>query len=224
MDVTNQNSIDKTVNEIKDKGIDILINNAGYGTLGPIEEFSIQEVKDQYETNILGVLRMYKSIVSIMRKNKSGIIINISSINGIVPFPLFSIYSSSKFALETLTEGMRFELAKFSIKVYLVEPGSFKTDFSKNRKGPKGFDISTSPYSKLVHNFQKRYEKTHAQGKTITKVGNPIQVANKILEIIDKKPIKFRHLVGADAYKYYTLRKLLPYSLWERLLHFVYKW
>lgn len=224
LDVTKQESIDNLITELKPKGIDVLINNAGYGTLGPIEEFSIQEVKDQYETNIVGVLRMYKSIVPIMRKQNNGIIINISSINGLVPFPLFSIYSSSKFALETLTEGMRFEISKFNIKVYLVEPGSFKTDFPKNRKAPQGFDISLSPYNSLVNNFQKRYEKTHAEGNIVTKVGNPIQVANKILEIIDKKPNKFRHIVGADAYKYYILRKLLPYNVWEKLLHLVYSW
>lgn len=224
LDVTKQESIDKVLNELNAKGIDVLINNAGYGTLGPIEEFSIQEIKEQYETNILGVLRMYKSTVPIMRKCKNGTIINISSINGLVPFPLFSIYSSSKFALETLTEGMRFELSSFNIKVYLVEPGSFKTDFSKNRKAPQGLNITSSPYKNLINNFQTRYKKTHTQSKMITKVGDPAYVANKILEIIDKTPNKFRHIVGADAYKFYVLRKLLPFSLWEKLLHFVYNW
>lgn len=245
IDVTDDKSVSEGVKQAtklaKVRGkIDILINNAGFGYLGPIEDFTIDEIKNQYETNIFGVVRMVKAVAPIMRRqNGHGrdaepdlhtepdpLIINLSSIAGIVPFPLFSIYSSSKFAIETLSEGMRFELSHFGIKVVIVEPGSFATNFVKNRKYPKAFHKKNSVYQKLTENFFARYEKTHDKNKIslMNKVSTCEKVVDLIYEIAHTKNPKIRYMVGNDAYLYYFLRKLLPSQVWEWLLHKVYKW
>src|SRR3989344_7707510 len=179
LDVTNEKNIKTAVKTIykKKKGIDILVNNAGFGTLGPIEVFTTEEVKDQFETNVYGLLRVTKEVVPIMRKQKNGLIINLSSIAGLVPFPLFGIYSASKYAVESLTETLRFELSQFSIKVTAIEPGSYDTSFTQNRKHPKYMEpqeYKNSPYQNLVSNFFARYKRNHDKNrKFLSKVADP---------------------------------------------------
>lgn len=226
VDVNSSLSVDEGVSMVVNKSgrVDVLINNAGYGFLGPIEDFTIEEVKDQYETNVFGVLRMVKAVAPIMRKQNSGLIVNLSSISGLVSLPLFGVYSSSKFALETLSESLRFELKPFGVDVVLLEPGSFFTRFAQNRRHPKAFGREDSPYQKLTENFFRRYQKTHnkARASFISKVADPQKVADLIYRIAQQKSPGFRHLVGGDAYFSYFIRKVLPFGLWERLLRRVY--
>lgn len=228
IDVTNKITIKAAIAKITRKTgrIDILINNAGYGYLGPIEETPIEDIQALHDTNVLGVIRMVQAVIPCMRRNASGFIINISSINGIVPFPLFSIYSSTKFAIETLTEGLRFELKHFGIHVVLIEPGSYLTKFSSNRKQPKNLLSSLSPYKVLLDNFFHRYQKTHdVDTKHLaSKTANPREVVDKIFHIAQLVNPRARYLVGRDAYKYYYLKKFLPFFLWELILRKVYKW
>ncbi len=228
IDVRSDTSITKNITHIihKRNTIDILVNNAGYGYLGPIEETPIKEIQDLYQTNIFGVIRMIQAVVPIMRKHSSGLIINLSSINGIVPFPLFSIYSTTKFAIETLTEGLRFELKHFGINVAAVEPGSYLTRFSINRKQPKHILRLSSPYKILIDNFFHRYQQTHTtQGKhLVSKTANAQEVADVIFKIAQTPKPSARYRVGLDAHKYYYLRKFLPFFLWEWTLHKIYKW
>lgn len=228
LDVCHQKSITNAITLItKQTGrIDILINNAGYGYLGPIEETPIKDIQEIYETNVFGVLRMVQAVVPVMRKKSSGLIINFSSINGIVPFPLFSIYSSTKFAIETLSEGLRFELQHFGIQVVTVEPGSYLTNFAKNRKQPQTLHASSSPYKMLINNFFTRYKKTHDSNikHFASKTENPQEVVDALFEISQTKNPKARYRIGRDAQKYYYLRKILPFFVWELLLHKLYKW
>ncbi len=169
---------------------------------------------------------MVKAVAPEMRKRKRGLIINISSINGLVPFPLFSIYSSSKFAIETLSEGLRFELSHFGVKVVLVEPGSFATKFSENRKHPKNFGTAESEYKELTDNFFTRYRKTQDVSKIgpVSKVMNPKKVVDLLFKIAKTTNPKPRYKVGYDAFFFYYLNKLVPWWLWEKLLHKAYKW
>jgi NAD(P)-dependent dehydrogenase (short-subunit alcohol dehydrogenase family) len=228
LDVTDEKNIARIVDKIvaKEGHIDILINNAGYGYLGTIEETPISDIKALYEVNVHGVLRMIKNVVPVMRKQRSGVIINLSSINGIVPFPLFSIYSTSKFAIETLTEGLRFELGHFGIKVAMVEPGSYLTSFSSNRKESPGLHDSKSPYRELVDFFFTRYKKTHRQGDAsiTSKTANPTEVVDKIYSLAHMSNPPLRTIIGGDAMKFYVLRKLLPGGIWEWLVRRVYRW
>lgn len=227
LDVRSDKSVNTAIAHIvkKSSRIDVLINNAGYGTRGPIEDFSIDEVRAQFETNFYGVLRMIKAVAPVMRKQKSGLIINFSSISGLVSFPLFSIYSASKYAIETLTEGLWFELKHFGITVCMVEPGSFKTNFSTNRKDAESMYRVNSPYKKLITTFDSRYKKTHAKTSGITsKQKGPEEVVNTLLEIIETDSPKLRYRIGNDAHKNYWIRKLMPDFLWIKLLRKIYRW
>ncbi|HZD33929.1 MAG TPA: SDR family oxidoreductase, partial [Nitrososphaeraceae archaeon] len=131
MDVDDKDSVRKTVLEIidKKKRIDVLVNNAGYGLFGALEDISLEEIKEQFETNYFGAVRTIKEVLPTMRKQRSGIIINVSSIAGVVGIPGECAYSSSKFALEGLSESISYELQPFGIKVILIEPGVINTNF-----------------------------------------------------------------------------------------------
>ena len=127
LDVDNCHSVKKTIQKILDKSkqIDILVNNAGYGLFGALEDISIEAIKKQFETNLFGAIRTIKEILPIMRKQKNGIIINVSSISGIVGFPAQFVYVSTKFALEGLSEAISYEVERYGIKVILIAPNRF---------------------------------------------------------------------------------------------------
>jgi short-subunit dehydrogenase len=146
LDVDNDDSVRNTINKIFDekKKIDILINNAGYGLFGAIENISIQEAKKQFETNFFGAMRTIKEVLPKMREQRNGIIINVTSIAGIVGIPTECIYVSTKFALEGLSESISYELQPYGIKVILVEPGVINTNFVPNIKFPNTTDYNKS--------------------------------------------------------------------------------
>lgn len=134
LDVTDDKSVKDAFRQINDESsrIDVLVNNAGYGAIGAVEEMSLDEFKSQFETNFFGVIRVTKEVIPIMRNQGNGNIINVSSVGGKIGIPLNSAYISSKFALEGLSESMRYELAQFGIDVILIEPGVVKTNFFEN--------------------------------------------------------------------------------------------
>jgi NAD(P)-dependent dehydrogenase (short-subunit alcohol dehydrogenase family) len=134
LDVTDDKSVKEAIGKVANEQgrIDVLVNNAGYGLLGPLEELSIEEFKEQFEANVFGVIRVIQSVLPIMRKQRNGTIVNISSIAGRIGFPLTPAYVSSKFALEGLSESISYELEQFGIMVILVEPGVIKTNFNNN--------------------------------------------------------------------------------------------
>ena len=142
LDVTDDKSVKEAIEKIANEQgtIDVLVNNAGYALVGPLEELSIQEFKEQFETNVFGVIRVTQAVLPIMRKQRHGTIVNISSVAGRIGFPLTPAYVSSKFALEGLSESMAYEIEQFGIKVILIEPGVIKTNFDNNLKiGKKCF-------------------------------------------------------------------------------------
>jgi NAD(P)-dependent dehydrogenase (short-subunit alcohol dehydrogenase family) len=211
LDVTDDKSVKEAIEKISNEQetIDVLINNAGYGLVGPLEELSIQEFKEQFETNVFGVIRVIQEILPIMRKQRHGTIVNISSVAGRIGFPLTSAYVSSKFALEGLSESMAYEIEPFGIKVILIEPGVIKTNFDGNLKiGKKVSTTATtnnrnSPYAditeKRIAGFKPRFENGSP----------PIEVAKVILNVITSKnvPPESRYLVGNDAFKLIEIRK-----------------
>lgn len=135
LDVCSEDSVKKAVNYVLEKegSIDILINNAGFGIAGAVEDTSPEEAYRQFDTNFFGVHRMCRSVLPVMRRQGRGLIINIGSVTGLIPIPFQSMYSASKFALEALTEALRMEVKPFGIKVALVEPGDTKTGFTGSR-------------------------------------------------------------------------------------------
>jgi NADP-dependent 3-hydroxy acid dehydrogenase YdfG len=159
LDVTNGNSINNAVNMVVQKlgRIDILINNAGFGLNSTIEEIPEETLREMYDVNVFGVIRMIKAVLPVMHKNKSGRIVNIGSIVGKLSTPVNGLYSSTKYALEALSDSLRLELAAFGIKVILIEPGSIMTNFHKN-VNLHTWNISSnkdSIYHELYKNFDR---------------------------------------------------------------------
>jgi NAD(P)-dependent dehydrogenase (short-subunit alcohol dehydrogenase family) len=151
IDVTQENQVKNGVKKIvaKYRHIDVLVNNAGYGLVGPVEDLSIPEMQEVYNTNVFGTIRMTQAVLPAMRDRHAGRIINISSVNGLLTFGLYGAYSSSKFALEAISEAVRFEIRPFNIQVSVIEPGAFMTKFHENRKVAKNWQTVKSAYSGL---------------------------------------------------------------------------
>lgn len=204
LDVNDNQSIKLTVKKIlNDTGrIDVLINNAGYGMFGPIEEITTQEIKKQFETNFFGAIRLIKAIVPIMRKQGKGTIVNISSMVGRFGVPLNSAYVSSKFAVEGLSESISFELEEFGIRVIVIEPGVVKSDFFHNVK-VKGMNLE-SPYHELMERRVNFLDK--AMKNSVT---SSYDVAGTILDALNSKDPKFRYVIGNDATNSLRMRNSL---------------
>ncbi len=204
LDVNDNQSIKLAIKKIlNDTGrIDVLINNAGYGMFGPIEEITIQEIKKQFETNFFGAIRLIKAIVPIMRKQGNGTIVNISSMVGRFAVPLNSAYVSSKFAVEGLSESISFELKEFGIRVIVIEPGVVKSDFFHNVK-VKGMNLE-SPYHELMERRVNFLDKAMKNSLT-----SSYDVADTILDALNSKDPKFRYVIGNDATNSLRMRNSL---------------
>lgn len=195
LDVVDKASIAASIKEGVEKfgSIDVLVNNAGYGTVGPVEAASEAEIRRQFEVNFFGLIEVTKAVIPQMREQKSGVIINISSIGGRVTFPFFSLYHASKFAVEGLTESMQYELNPFGIRLKIVEPGGFKTDFAT--RSLNIFDISGTPqYQENIGKFTEAM-----QARIGSNTQDPADVANMIFTAATDGEERLRYLVGADA-------------------------
>ena len=196
LDVTDDYSIKNAINEIirETSRIDILVNNAGNNIAGTVEDLSIEEFKEQFETNFFGLVRVTKAVLPIMRNQNSGIIVNLSSIVGKMAIPLNSAYTSSKFAVEGFSESVRYELEDFGIKVILIEPGVIKSNFYENIKMSKNsLTDPNSPYQPIT---QKIFEAF----LSMIQYAFPAKiVADVILEAVTSDNPKIRYAVGDDA-------------------------
>jgi short-subunit dehydrogenase len=204
LDVTDDHSIKNAINEIvqETSRIDVLVNNAGNNIAGAVEDLSIEEFKEQFETNFFGLIRVTKEVLPIMRKQRGGIIVNLSSIVGKIAIPLNSAYVSSKFAVEGFSESIRYELEDFGIKVILIEPGVIKSNFYENIKMSKNsLTDPTSPYQPIT---QKIFEAflPMLQYAFPTKI-----VADVILEAVTSDNPEIRYTVGDDAKSINEARK-----------------
>ncbi|RZD47734.1 MAG: short-chain dehydrogenase/reductase [Thaumarchaeota archaeon] len=219
LDVTSDTSIDNAIDEIENKygRIDILINNAGYVLLGSFEDTSIEEFKQQLETNFFGTIRMLKKVIPIMKKNNSGKIINISSVAGLTGFPFMPAYVSSSFALEGLTESLRYELKKFNIQSCLIEIGGVRTKFIDNKILSKNA-LNNQMYSKSIENYLNMFE-------NIIKNSTPSDiVAKKIVEFSNLDILDPRYIVGEDTQQIMSQKNLLtPLEYEKYILNFMLK-
>ncbi len=195
LDVNDDTSLENTINCIKREAnrIDVLINNAGYGLVGFFEDLTLDEIRNQFETNFFGVLNITKKIIPIMRLQKSGTIINVSSGAGQVGFPGISAYVSTKFAIEGFSESLMYELFPYGIKVVIIEPGVIKTNFFRNCIVSEHSMKKSSPYSRSLDKFQKNVElmQEHAT--------SPIDVAKVIIQVLGNNEPKQRYIVGNDV-------------------------
>ena len=216
LDVTDDSSIDNAIKTIvnKHKKIDILVNNAGYGLFGSFEDTSIEEFRDQMESDFFGAIRLMKQVIPIMKKNKSGKIINISSIAGRVGFPIIPAYVTSKFALEGLTESLRYELKKLGIQLTLIEPGAVNSKFFENKVLSKNA-LRNPDYKETVENFLNLSKQIFA----MSNITSSETVAKKILEISNSDLIKPRYVIGQDAEQIITQKKSLTSSEFEKFMY-----
>ena len=207
LDVTDDNSVKNAMETIYNESgkIDIIVNNAGYGLTGAFEDLSIDEIKNQFETNVFGLIRMTQAVLPIMRKQKSGLIVNISSIGGRVGFPAVSAYVSTKFAVEGLSESISYEVEPFGIKVILIEPGAIKTNFFNSSISAKKSQDPNSPYISLMKGLEEGLKRMVESGTS------PEYVAKIVLDaVINTNDPKLRYLAGKDAEQLIESKNKLP--------------
>ena len=198
LDVTDADSVTAAIAHVIERAgrLDVLVNNAGFGSSGPVEDYSDEDLKQVFETNFFGALRVTRAALPAMRAQRSGTIIMVSSISGLRTFPFLAVYSASKFALEAASNGLRHELRQFGIRVVLVEPGNFKTRAGANFHYPSrskdGFAKGTSDplYDRLWKNY--------TAGRTLA-LGDASDVAGVIADASEAENPKARYIVGKDA-------------------------
>jgi NAD(P)-dependent dehydrogenase (short-subunit alcohol dehydrogenase family) len=195
LDVTDDVSINNAVQAtLSETGrIDVLANNAGYVLDGAFEHLSMDEIKAQYDTNVFGLIRTTQAVLPTMRKQKSGIIVNISSGAGRFGYPGGSAYVSTKFAVEGLSESMAYELEPFGIKVIIIEPGVIRTNIFNSVVVAKKSQDPNSPYTQITQKMASAFEE-------LTKnASSPELVAKVILEAVTNQNPNFRYLAGKDV-------------------------
>ena len=217
LDVSDNKTIEQCVDSvIQIEGrIDVLINNAGAGITGPIEETPETEIKRNFETNFFGPIAVIKAVLPQMRKQNSGLIINVTSIAGYMGLPYRGVYSASKGALELITEAFRMEIKDFNIQMTNVAPGDFATNIAAGRfHAPIKENSSYSKYGDVLK----------AIDADVNKSANPIEVAKVVHKIIETKNPKIHYKVGAFMQKFsIVLKRVLPDKVYEKLLLNHYK-
>ncbi len=202
LDVDDENSVKTAIQKILEQKqrIDVLVNNAGWGLWGCVEDVSVDEFKAQFDTNFFSIIRLIQEVGPTMRKQGSGTIVNVSSVVGRIGFPASPAYISSKFALEGLSESLRFELAPFGVNVVIIEPGVIKTNFMKNMKMAEKSESDTV--------YRDITVKVVSGVKMMAEMGtHPKEVADTIVKATkEEKPLP-RYVVGNDASMFLEAKK-----------------
>lgn len=208
MDVTDPNSIAQAIRDTLNrfKKVDVLLNNAGYGLFGPIESIEGPQIQQQFATNLFGLIGVTQQIVPVMRDAGEGLIINVSSIVGRLALPYASSYIATKFAVEGLSESIRYELEPFRIRVKMIEPGSINTEFGKGSKQI----VVDDPYRASMDKFLAVFAKGNARG------AKPEEVAKVIYRAANDSSKRLRYL--AKPGPFFWMNRILPDAVWRRLL------
>ncbi|UQZ37667.1 short-chain dehydrogenase [Paenibacillus sp. PK3_47] len=213
MDVTDSVSVQSAVASITEAygRIDVLVNNAGFAVGGFIEEVSMEEWRRQMETNFFGLVAVTKAVLPVMREQREGLIINVSSVSGLSGFPGYGPYAASKWAVEGFSESLRQEMSPFGVRVVLVEPGSFRTPIWE--KGIGGIQVNeASPYKEKLEEVL-RYSR-----RTAETAPDPRQVADLIGRITAISAPKLRYPVGKGSRMLMIGKALLPWKMLERII------
>lgn len=196
--------------------LDVVINNAGVGITGPLEEIPMEEIKNNFDTNFFGPIAVMKAVLPQMRQQKSGLIVNITSIAGYMGLPYRSVYSASKGALELITEALRMEVKSFGIQITNVAPGDFATNIATGRfHAPI---IQGSDYERAYGSILKTMDEHVDSGS------NPNEMAEAVFQIIQDKNPRIHYKVGAFMQKFsIVLKRILPDTVYEKMLMKHYK-
>lgn len=198
LDVNIEKSVTDGINKILNESerIDVLVNNAGFDLMGPLEETSMIEIKGQFETNLFGAIRTMQAVIPTMRNQRSGKIVNITSVGGKLAIPFHSGYHGTKFALEGLSESIQYELDPFGIKIIIIEPGAVGSSFWKNMKSAEKSSNLTdgnSPYVSMISNMSVALKQMEQSSIP------PSEVANVIVSAVSIDNPDLRYIVGKDA-------------------------
>jgi NAD(P)-dependent dehydrogenase (short-subunit alcohol dehydrogenase family) len=203
LDVTDGASITAAVSaaETRFGGIDVLLNNAGYGAYGPLEAFDMEGVRRQFDTNVIGLLEVTKAVLPRMRTQGQGVIVNISSIGGRMTFPLGTLYHGTKFAVEGLSEALHYELEPLGIRVKIVEPGMIATDFSG-----RSFDFRQTPELTAYQPVVEKLFAVLGSPEMAATASPPSVVSEAIWAAVTDGTGRLRYTAGADAAAYMEAR------------------
>jgi short-subunit dehydrogenase len=216
LDLTKPQTFDKCLEKVITKfgRIDCLVNNAGFGVLGPVEGSTNEQIRQQFEVNVIGLINLTRMAIPHLRKSKSSSIINISSMAGRLTFPFYSLYASSKWAVEGFSEGLRYELRKYGVKVKLVEPGPIKTDFFSRSL----VTIDTALSGKQLDHFHK----IKSANQRVEQFGSdPALVAKAIYKATTDKNDRARYPAGRGVGVMLLLKRLLPTTWIENSVEMV---
>jgi short-subunit dehydrogenase len=222
LDLTNIDSIRQVVQTIlqREGRIDVLINNAGMHSGGPIETSPVENIELQMDTNFLGMVHTIREVLPVMRKQGGGTIINFSSIGGLMGMPFQAFYSAGKFAIEGFSETLRMEIKKYNIKVVLINPGDFHTNNSANRRNFLAPTDISDPYYEQFNKTMAIIEKDEANG------WEPVILARKIVKIVECKNPRQRYIIASFEQKLaVVLKYILPGKLFSMIVedHFKIK-
>ncbi len=215
LDVMDPPSIQAAIQYAIDKyqKIDVLVNNAGYAVYGPFEATSETQLSRQFNTNVFGLMEVTRQMLPVFRRQKSGVLINVASMGGRIGFPLYSLYNSSKWAVEGFTESLQYELKPLNIRVKLIEPGVIKTDFYDRSLDTTDNIGWAEPYGVILTRGKKR------GGEHAMRTGAEARlVAQAIYKAATDGSGRLRYPVGNDARQVSLLRRLLPERLFYRIL------
>ncbi len=215
LDVTNFEAIPGAVDAIvhDHRRLDVLVNNAGFSSAGFVEDTRVEELRQQMETNFFGAVAMTKAVLPVMRQQRSGHIVQITSVGGRSPAPMLSSYSASKFALEGWSEALRMEVHSLGIRVVLVEPGAYDTDiWERNLRLSKDALDPNSPNKERSQRFA-----AFVKGRA-AKRRDAREVAQVIALVVNDPNPKLRYLVGPDARMQIWFRRLTPWRMYERIM------
>ena len=213
LDVTDQASSDAAVaTTVRQYGrIDVVLNNAGYGLTGPFEDTDDRQIRRQFDTNVFGLMAVCRAVLPVMREQRSGRILNVSSVGGRMTFPLYSSYHATKWAVEGFTESLQFELTPFGIDAALIEPGAIKTDFY-DRSADRPAARETSAYGAFKSQLAPHYD------AAARRAVSPDRVAAVILRAATAAKPKLRYAAAGGASLMLLMRRLLPEAAFIGLL------
>lgn len=212
LDVTDaqsiQTAIDKSLSQFGT--IDVLVNNAGYGLVGAFENCSPDQIQRQFATNVFGLMEVTRALLPHFREKRSGVIVNIASIGGRMSFPTYSLYNSTKWAVEGFSEGLQYELEQFNIRVKIIEPGPIKTDFYDRSPDVAKSDLTA--YDDFVNQILPKINRAGEQGAP------PEEVAKIIFKAANDNSPKLRYPADPGARSAILLRRLLPDGLLSTII------
>ena len=215
MDVTDEPSIRAAIQYAVDKyhEIDVLVNNAGYALYGPFEAASREQIARQYDTNVFGLMDVTRAILPHFRRQQGGVLINVASMAGRISFPLYSLYNSTKWAVEGFSEALHYEMKDHNIRVKIIEPGIIQTDFY----GRSMDAADESAWQEAYGNILKRGQRS-TSGDMGIGASKPLAVAQVIYRAATDGSGRLRYGVGMDAMLVSTFRRILPEGWFHRIL------